>query len=85
MDEELFERQLSELLVEIQKYPAVGREKATVATTGVEHKQEKLKGNITHLQNSLDHLRLAIKYLTFDLEATKRENRMLRRLLEEGM
>jgi len=83
MDEELFERQLSELLVEIQKYPAVGREKATVATTGVEHKQEKLKGNITHLQNS--HLRLAIKYLTFDLEATKRENRMLRRLLEEGM
>ena len=84
MDEELFERQLSELLVEIQKYPELEREKTAVATSGVQQKQEKLKGSIANLQNSLDHLRLAIKYLTFDLEATKRENRMLRQLLEEG-
>lgn len=30
----------------------------------------------------LDHLRLQIKYLLFDLEATRRENRYLRQMLE---
>jgi len=30
----------------------------------------------------LDHLRLQVKYLLFDLEATRRENRYLRQMLE---
>ena len=30
----------------------------------------------------LDHARLQAKYLTFDLEATRRENRYLRQMLE---
>jgi len=30
----------------------------------------------------LDHLRLQVKYLMFDLEATRRENRYLRQMLE---
>ncbi len=30
----------------------------------------------------LDHLRLQIKYLLFDLEATRRENRYLRQMIE---
>ena len=30
----------------------------------------------------LDYLRLRVKYLTFDLEATRRENGYLRRMLE---
>ncbi len=34
------------------------------------------------LEDGLDHLRLAIKYLVFDLEATKRENRLLRKHLQ---
>ena len=34
------------------------------------------------LEDSLDYLRLQIKYLLFDLEATRRENRYLRQLLE---
>ncbi len=33
-------------------------------------------------EDSLDHLRLQIKYLIFDLEATRRENRYLRQMLE---
>jgi len=84
MDEEQFQQQLSELLVAIQKCPEFERERMPVVARGVAEKQEKLKHSMANLQNSLDHLRLAIKYLTFDLEATKRENRMLRRLLEEG-
>ena len=38
---------------------------------------------MTDLQESLDYLRLSIKYLVFDLEATRRENSYLRKMLEE--
>lgn len=34
------------------------------------------------LQESLDYLRVCIKYQTFDLEATRRENAHLRKLLD---
>lgn len=42
-----------------------------------------LKENLDRLQNSLDNLRLITKYRIFDLEATRRENTQLRRLLDE--
>jgi hypothetical protein len=44
------------------------------------HKQ--LKDSLDRLQNSLDNLRLVTKYRVFDLEATRRENSRLRKLLE---
>lgn len=34
------------------------------------------------LEEALDYLRLQVKYLMFDLEATRRENGYLRRMLE---
>jgi len=36
------------------------------------------------LQESIDFLRLGIKYLLFDLEATRRENGYLRKMLEQN-
>jgi hypothetical protein len=36
------------------------------------------------LQESIDFVRLSIKYMLFDLEATRRENQELRRLLDEN-
>ncbi len=42
-----------------------------------------LKENLDRLQRSLDNLRLITKYRIFDLEATRRENTQLRRLLDE--
>ncbi len=44
------------------------------------HKQ--LREGLDRLQNSLDNLRLVTKYRVFDLEATRRENARLRKLLE---
>jgi len=85
MDEATFQEQLSELLVEIQKYPELEQKKLGGLVDDAAERQKKLKSNIANLQNSLDYLRLSIKYMTFDLEATKRENRVLRRMLEEGM
>lgn len=37
--------------------------------------------NAHPMEDSLDYLRLQIKYLMFDLEATRRENRYLRQML----
>ncbi|MFP4356455.1 MAG: hypothetical protein ACLFUJ_15175 [Phycisphaerae bacterium] len=34
------------------------------------------------VEDALDHLRMQLKYLMFDLEATRRENRYLRQMLE---
>ena len=36
----------------------------------------------TAVEDALDHLRLLLKYLLFDLEATRRENRYLRQMLQ---
>jgi hypothetical protein len=84
MDEAAFQEQLSELLVEIQKFPELEKQKLHGLAGEATTRQAKLKDSIANLQSSLDYLRLSIKYLTFDLEATKRENRVLRRMLEEG-
>ena len=46
-------------------------------------RHERLRKTVCGLQESLDYLRLSIKYLVFDLEATRRENGYLRKMLEE--
>lgn len=43
-----------------------------------------LNRSVEELQESLDYLRLSVKYLVFDLEATRRENTYLRRLVERA-
>lgn len=34
------------------------------------------------VEDSIDYLRMQVKYLVFDLEATRRENRYLRQMLD---
>ena len=48
----------------------------------VKNNHRQLKESLDRLQNSLDNLRLVTKYRVFDLEATRRENSRLRKLLE---
>lgn len=45
--------------------------------------QKEIVKMIAHLQESVDYLRVCIKYQCFDLEATRRENAELRSLLLE--
>ncbi len=45
---------------------------------------QKLRKSLDNLQEVLDYLRVCIKYQAFDLEATRRENNYLRKLLEEN-
>ena len=45
--------------------------------------QRNIRSSLSELLNSLDDLRFTIKYLVFDLEATRRENEYLIQLLNE--
>lgn len=46
--------------------------------------QKKIEEGLVTIQESLDYLRICIKYMVFDLEATRRENEHLRNLIAEG-
>ena len=62
-----------------------GTEKQTLSMLSAQSykTRKRLEKNVNVLQESLDYLRLCIKYQLFDLEATRRENMYLRKLLEE--
>ena len=84
MDEAAFEKRLNELVNEIGTIPVSQRKKLISLAQRTRDCQKKLKKSISSLQESLDYLRLSIKYLLFDLEATRRENAYLRKLLEDN-
>ena len=83
MDETTFQTKLAELVNEIGAVPEAERGKLEALALETKQRHEKLKATVTSLQDSIDYLRLSIKYLLFDLEATRRENEYLRKMLEE--
>ena len=84
MTEQDFQSRLTELMGEISALPAVEREKMAKLADQTRASHEKVKQTVTNLQESLDYLRLSIKYMVFDLEATRRENGYLRKMLEHA-
>ena len=83
MDEAVFQKKLAELMGEISTLPAAERNKLTALANETQERHLKLRKTVHDLQESLDYLRLSIKYLVFDLEATRRENAYLRKMLEQ--
>jgi predicted component of type VI protein secretion system len=84
MNEQDFQQRLAELMGEISTLPASERQKLQDLAEETRLRHEKLRQTVTNLQESLDYLRLSIKYLVFDLEATRRENGYLRKMIEES-
>jgi hypothetical protein len=84
MTEADFQRKLRDLMGEISTLPADERAKLEKLADETRQRHEKLRQTVSGLQESLDYLRLSIKYLVFDLEATRRENQQLRKLLQEA-
>ena len=82
MNEAAFEKKLNELVKEIGTVPLPQQRNfiSWVKRTSIYHKQ--LKKGVSSLQESMDYLRVSIKYVLFDLEATRRENDYLKKLLE---
>ncbi len=83
MNEEVFQQKLAELVKEIESLPEGERAKLHNLAAQTRERHRQLKETVSSLQESIDFLRLSIKYLLFDLEATRRENGQLRRMLDE--
>jgi hypothetical protein len=83
MDLSAFETRLTELLNEINDLPAEQSKKLLSLAQKTKLYNQKPSQNTEALHDSLDQLRLTIKYLLFDLEATRRENKYLRKILED--
>jgi len=84
MDENDFQTKVSELMTEISALPPDQRQKLEHLADETRQRHQRLRATVNNLQESLDYLRLSIKYLVFDLEATRRENGYLRKMLEEA-
>ena len=84
MDEANLEDKLNELVREFGDTAGPQHKKLASLAREAQANRKKLEKSINTLQESLDYLRVCIKYQLFDLEATRRENTYLRKLLENG-
>jgi len=82
VDEAALREKVGQLMSEVERTPQTGPVQARSAWAGASGSA--MRREMASLEEGLDHIRLAVKYLLFDLEATKRENRLLRGLLGEG-
>jgi len=84
MDEANLEDKLNELVKEFGDNADPQHKKLAQLAQKAKDNRKKLEKSISGLQESLDYLRVCIKYQVFDLEATRRENQYLRKLLEDN-
>jgi len=83
MDEKTFQNKLANLMSEINTLPEGERQKLAKLAEQTRERHTKMKKTVSDLQESLDYLRLSIKYLVFELEATRRENHYLRDMISK--
>jgi hypothetical protein len=75
MDEAAIKKKLRELGEVMSALPSQGPDKDAVEGVYIPMDAQST-------EDSLDQLRLQVKYLVFDLEATRRENKYLRQMIE---
>jgi len=84
MDAANLEEKLNELVKELGGTANPQYRKLATLAKQTRNNHKQLQKSINNLTESLDYLRVCIKYQLFDLEATRRENRYLRSMLEEN-
>jgi len=77
-------REIIELAAAIHHLPSEFREKIDPALGRVVDSTKRRRRILSLVQDALSQLRLDMKYLAFDLEATRRERDEFRRKLEES-
>ena len=84
MDETVIRKRIGELCEVMTVLPpgGSGKSKASVKAHGSGVYVPKTSIEAQSIEDSFDHLRLQLKYLMFDLEATRRENKYLRQMIE---
>lgn len=81
MDKPKLEDKLNELVEEFGGGAVLQHRKLADLAKQARDNHKQLQESVSNLQESLDYLRLCIKYQSFDLEATRRENEYLKKLL----
>ncbi|MEO0482285.1 MAG: hypothetical protein AAF138_01545 [Planctomycetota bacterium] len=84
MNDQDFKAKLTDLLDQISDLPPAERTRLERLASETQQRHDRMKKTLGDLQESLDYLRLSVKYLVFDLEATRRENHYLRNLIQPG-
>lgn len=77
-------QELLELTRAISQLPAEHRENLTLLANRVIESTQRRKRILNLVQEALSQLRLDMKYLMFDLEATRRERDALQQQLNDG-
>ena len=83
MDETKFNEKLRELMGQIDTLPEAERERLKTLAAETQARHANIRKSVSAMQENIDFLRLWIKYMLFDLEATRRENAYLRKMLEQ--
>ena len=84
MDNADFREKLFELMKDIDGVTTPKKDKIIRLSKKTQKGHDVLQKKLGNLQQSLDSLRLGLKYLIFDLEATRRENNELRKRLDQN-
>ncbi len=77
-------QEMLDLVTTISQLPPEQREKVDAALARVIDSTRRRRRILSLVQDALSQLRLDMKYLAFDLEATRRERDNYRRQLEES-
>ena len=83
MDRQTFQEKLQKLVEEMKQFPELKKKDMEMLTGEIGSKYEEIVISLKALQETLDSLRLEVKYLLFDLDATREENAILRKKLED--
>ena len=78
------QNKITELVSQIQGMPEPTRTRLMELAQETQQRHDQIKSTFSQLQDGIDSLRLHVKYLMFDLEATRRENAQLKRMLNNG-
>ena len=83
MDEARLADELNELVKQFGGASDPTSKRLEVLAKKAEVNQKELQASVDCLRESLDYLRVCIKYLLLDIEATRRENDYLQKLLHD--
>ncbi len=82
MNDEEFNERLRELIHVIANLPPKDRQQLELLAAETQKRHKDIKENVDRVTKSLGDLRICLKYLMFDLEATRRERNSLKEMLE---
>ena len=78
MNDHTFSARIAELETTISELPPGDRDRLMQMSRETQQRHEEIRQAIEDRSDALDNLSLAMNYLCFDLEATKRENMAMR-------